>query len=119
MKKKDKEEIEGLIKVRAVNRLIGVDKEDEYERGEYLRNRDQYEKVRIDVYLRGFGGCICGQVLVKKGLRVSDYIEKNERNFIVLTNVHDYQKQLLRLIPESGVLIINKNDISLIVPLSK
>ena len=117
MKKKDKEEIEGLIKVRAVNRLIGVDKEDEYERGQYLRNKDKYEKVKIDVYLRGFGGCICGQVLVKKGVRVSDYIEKNERSFIVLTEVHDYKKQLLRVLPQNGVLIINKNDISLIVPL--
>jgi len=119
MKEKDKDEIEGLIKVRTVNKLVGPEKTDEYERGEYLRNKDEYKKVKIDVYLRGFAGCICGQVLVKKGVRVSDYIEKNERSFIVLTNVHDYQKNLLRAVPESGVLIINKNDISLIVPLLK
>ena len=117
MKNKKKDEIEGLITVRATNRLIGVDKKDEYERGEYLRNKDNYEKVKIDIYLRGFVGCICGQVLVQKGVRVSDYIEKNERNFITLTHVHDYQKHLLRALPENGVLIINKNDISLIVPL--
>ena len=71
MKDKDKEEIEGLITVRTVNRLIGPKKADEYERGEYYRNKDKYEKVKIDVYLRGFAGCICGQVLVKKGVRVS------------------------------------------------
>ena len=117
MKNKNKDEIEGLITVRAVNKLISVDKEDEYERGEYLRNKEYYEKVKIDIYLRGFVGCICGHVLVKKGVRVSDYIEKNERSFIILTNVHDYQKHLLRALPENGVLIINKNDISLIVPL--
>ena len=119
MKDKDEEKIEGLVSVRPVNKLISTDKEAEYERGQYLRNKEKYEKVRIDIYLRGFAGCICGQVLVKKGVRVSDYIENNERNFIVLTNVHDYQKKLLRAVPESGVLIINKNDISLIVPLLK
>ena len=51
MKEKEKEEIEGLITVRTVNRLIGPEKSDEYERGEYLRNKDEYKKVKIDVYL--------------------------------------------------------------------
>jgi len=119
MKDKDNEKIEGVVSVRAVNRLISLDKEDEYERSEYLRNKDSYEKIRIDIYLRGFAGCLCGQLLIKKGVRVADYMENNDRNFIVLTNVHDYQKKILRAIPESDVLIINKNDISLIVPLLK
>jgi len=117
MKEKD-DKIEVLISGRPITKAVGLDK-DEYERGEYLRNKDKYEKVKIDIYLRGFVGCLCGQVLVKKGVRVSDYIEKNERNFIVLTNVHDYGKNFLRALPKGGVLIINKNDISLIVPLYK
>ncbi|MFQ5671693.1 MAG: hypothetical protein ACE5G9_01250 [Nitrospinales bacterium] len=72
------------------------------------------KKEKREVIIRTSQEKIEGHVFIRAGLRLMDMLNKDEENFVAMSDVNVYSLHTERLIFEAEFLVLSKNQIVLI-----